>query len=254
MAVDMKTLAIVQARMGSTRLPGKVLLPLSGIPVIEHIVTRLRCCHTFKTIVVATSIDPSDDAIEQWCKQKRVAYYRGSLMDVLDRYYQAATAHQADAVVRITGDCPVIDPAIVDEVVLGFIAGGYDAFSLAGEFPDGLDCQVFSYSAIAKAWREATLPSEREHVGPYIEKNHPELFNVGGLNKFEGQGHHRWTLDEPRDYLFLQAVFDRLYREDYPFTSEEVLNLLENEPNLMQLNSSIIRNEGYLKSIRNETN
>lgn len=248
----MKVVAIVQARMGSTRLPGKVLLPLAGKPVLEHVVTRLRRCHTFKTVVLATSTDPSDDPIVRWCHQNDVSYYRGSLNDVLDRYYQAATAYQADAIVRITADCPAIDPHVVDEVVVGFLAGDYDAFSLAGEFPDGLDCQVFSYAAIARAWREATLPSEREHVGPYIEKTHPELFKTGGMIIFHNQGHHRWTLDEPRDYLFLQQVFERLFKESHVFTSEDVLRLLASEPELMRLNSGIIRNEGYIKSLYNE--
>lgn len=247
-----KVVAIVQARMGSTRLPGKVLLPLAGKPVLKHVTTRLQRCHTLNTVVVATSTDLTDDPIVVWCEQNDVLCYRGSLNDVLDRYYQAATAYQANPIVRITADCPAIDPDIVDKVVSGFLRGNYDAFSLAGEFPDGLDCQVFSYAAIEKAWREATLPSEREHVGPYIEKSHPELFKTGSIMMFHDQGHHRWTLDEPRDYLFLQAVFERLFKENHVFTSEDVLRLLANEPELMRLNTGIIRNEGYIKSLYNE--
>ncbi len=248
----MNIVAIIQARMTSSRLPNKVLKPLAGKPVLEHIVNRLKNCKTLNAIVVATSTDSSDDAIAAWCEATRVNCYRGSLNDVLDRYYQAATQYNADAVVRITGDCPVIDPEIVDEVVNGYLVGQWDSYSLAGDFPDGLDCQVFWYKALAKAWAEATLPSEREHVGPYIEKTHPDLFATGNLVKFQNLAHHRWTLDEPRDYAFLQEVFQRLYIEERPFLTRDILALLEREPHLSKINCDIVRNEGYLKSIRSE--
>lgn len=247
----MNVVAIIQARMSSTRLHGKVLMPLAGKPVLEHVVARIEQCKTIHKIVVATSVDSSDDAIENWCRTRGVACHRGSLHDVLDRYYQAAKACQADAIVRITADCPAIDPTIVDEVVQAYLDGGYEFYGLAGEFPDGLDCTVFALSAIERAWKEATLPSEREHVGPYIEK-HPELFKSGALKKFTGLGHHRWTLDEPRDHEFLQAVFTRLYREDGHFLAKDLLALLDAEPELAGINSSIIRNEGYLKSLQSD--
>ncbi len=248
----MNIVAIVQARMSSSRLPKKVLLPLAGKPVLAHVIERLQHCEMLNKIVVATSTDLSDDAIAKWCLQNNINYYRGSLLDVLDRYYQAALIYQADVIVRITADCPMIDPIIVDEVIEGFLAGNYDAYSLSGDFPDGLDCQVFRFDAIAKAWKDATLPSDREHVGPYIEKTHPELFRLSGLQKFTGLSHHRWTLDEPQDYDFLKAIFSKLYKKNKPFHAEDVLFLLGKEPKLMQINSGIIRNEGYLKSINSE--
>jgi len=247
----MNIVAIIQARMSSTRLFGKVLLPLAGIPVLAHVVSRIRACQTISKVVVATSTDQTDDAIQAWCDQAEVPSFRGSLEDVLDRYYQAARLFQADGVVRITADCPAVDPTIVDEVVAGFLAGGYDYYGLMGEFPDGLDCTVFAFPALERAWREAKLPSEREHVGPFLEK-HPELFKCGGLKKFTGLAHHRWTLDELRDYEFLQAIFSRLYSEGAPFLATEVLKLLKREPALMNLNRNIIRNEGYLKSLRED--
>lgn len=245
----MNVVAIIQARMSSTRLPGKVLMELAGKPVLEHVVSRIEACKTIQKIVVATSIDETDDAIEHWCRECDVVCYRGSLNDVLDRYYQAAVQNGADAIVRITADCPAIDPTIVDEVVSEYLAGGYEFFGLSGEFPDGLDCTVFSFPAIERAWKEAQLPSEREHVGPYIEK-HPELFKSGGLRKFVGLSHHRWTLDEPRDLEFLQAVFERLYQAEPPFLAADVLALLEVEPELLRINGSIVRNEGYIKSLQ----
>ncbi len=248
----MKVVAIIQARMSSVRLPNKVLLPLAGKPVLEHIVTRLKECKTLSEVIIATSTSKDDDAISAWCEANRIYCFRGSLEDVLDRYYKAATEVKASAIVRITADCPVIDPKLVDEIVTNFQAGDFDSFALAGDFPDGLDCQVFSYIALKKAWKEATLASDREHVGTYIEKTHPELFKLGGLEKFKGLSHYRWTLDEPSDYLFLQSVFDTLYSENEIFYTEDILALMEQEPHLMQINSGIIRNEGYLKAINSE--
>lgn len=244
----MKIVAIIQARMSSSRLPGKVLMPLAGEPVLWHVVNRIRNCKTIAEIVVATSIDKSDDVIEDWCQVEGVSCYRGSLNDVLDRYYQAALIYSADAVVRITADCPALDPTIVDEVVYNYLAGKYDYYGLTGDFPDGLDCTIFAFPALAKAWGNSTLPSEREHVGPYIEQR-PETFKNGGFIKFTGLSHHRWTLDEPRDYDFLQMVFSRLHQKNKIFLATDVLALLEKEPQLLEINSNIIRNEGYLKSL-----
>ena len=245
----MKVVAIIQARMSSSRLPGKVLMPLAGRPVLDHVVNRIRACRTVQDVWVATSTDETDDVIAHWCQEHGVNVYRGSLHDVLDRYHQAMLLSQADAVVRITADCPAIDPTIVDEVVDGFKAGGYEFYGLSGEFPDGLDCTVFARSALERAWREAKLPSEREHVGPYIEK-HPEWFKSGGLKKFSGLSHHRWTLDEPRDYQFLECVFERLGSLGRIFLARDVLDLLQREPALSEINQDIVRNEGYLKSLQ----
>ena len=245
----MRTVCIVQARMSSTRLPGKVLLPLAGREVLAHVLDRLAFCNTLDEVVVATSSDASDDVLAQWCRARGVGVFRGSLQDVLDRYYRCAIENKATAVVRITADCPALDPTLVDDVVRGFHAGGYDLYCLGGEFPDGLDCQVFSLSALERAWHEAALASEREHVGPYIV-NHPEWFHLGSLEKFKGLAHHRWTLDEPRDLVFLQSLFARLQRPDsQPFLTQDILDLLEQEPELLQTNKGIVRNEGLLKSV-----
>jgi spore coat polysaccharide biosynthesis protein SpsF len=249
----MKIVAIVQARMSSSRLPGKVLMDLAGKPVLAHVVDRLRLCKNIDSIVVATSTDESDSPIERWCQQYQVISYRGSLQDVLDRYVQAARLLQADVVVRITADCPAIDPVVVDEVIDGFLSADYAFYGLKGEFPDGLDCTVFAASALERAWREAKLLSEREHVGPYIEKN-PQLFKGGGLEKFQGLSHMRWTIDEPRDYDFLREIFSRLYKTNQPFFTEDILALLKREPELILLNANIIRNEGYLKSLQQYKN
>jgi spore coat polysaccharide biosynthesis protein SpsF len=245
----MRTVCIIQARMSSTRLPGKVLLPLAGQAVLAHVLERLFRCTTLSEVVVATSDDASDDVLAQWCIDQGVSVFRGSLNDVLDRYYQCALSHHAQAVVRITADCPALDSTLVDEVVQGFLAGSYDLFYLGGEFPDGLDCAVFSFFALQRAWCEAKLPSEREHVGPFVV-NHPELFHIGHIEKFKGMAYHRWTLDEPSDLVFLESVFERLQRPDgRPFLSQDLLDLLEREPELLRANEGIVRNEGLIRSL-----
>ncbi|HKZ02341.1 MAG TPA: glycosyltransferase family protein [Pyrinomonadaceae bacterium] len=247
----MPIVAIIQARLGSTRLPGKVLKPIAGKPVLWHLLDRLKYCKNLEQVIVATTTQKRDGAIEQFCSENSVFCYRGSEQDVLDRYYQAAKKFRADPIVRITGDCPVIDPTIVDEVMERYFDGGYDFCGLAGEFPNGLDCTMFSFAVLEDTWKNAELPSEREHVCPYMEK-HPEIYKNGRHEKFQGLSHHRWTLDEEADLLFLQQVFHRLYKPGSIFLTQDILNLLENEPRLMEINRGLVRDEGYMKSLKED--
>ena len=237
--------------MGSSRLPGKILKPLVGIPALLHVITRLRHSKNLDEIVVATTEEPEDNPVEEFCTRNAIRSFRGSEKDVLDRYYRAAIAFKADPIVRITADCPVIDPNIVDKVVAEFKQGGYDIYGLSGEFPDGLDCTVFSFQTLKTAWKEAKLVSEREHVCPYMEK-HPELFKIGGYKPFKKLQDHRWTLDEPDDYRFLTEIYSRLYHPEKIFLTEDILALLRQEPDLIKINQNIVRNEGYLKSLEQD--
>lgn len=234
--------------MGSTRLPGKVFMQLSGRPVLWHVVERLKHSKRLKGIVVATTSSPADDIICDFCKKNSIDVFRGSEADVLDRYYRCAKDYNADPVVRVTADCPVIDPEIVDEVIGGFFEGGYEVYSLGGEFPDGLDCECFSFSALEDAWKNATLPSEREHVGVFMQR-HPARYRIGVYERFKGLGHHRWTLDEESDYLFLTEVYNRLFSPERIFLTDDILKLLNEEPWIQKINSGITRNEGFLKSL-----
>ena len=224
------------------------MVSLVGKPVLWHVVDRLRFCRCLQSVVVATSTKVEDDEIEQWCCENWVQCFRGSPLDVLDRYYQAAVFYQAKAIVRITADCPVIDPCVVDELIKEFMSGTFDIYGMGGEFPDGLDCEVFSFHMLETAWSQATLASEREHVTPYMYKQKNQ-FRIGHFAKFQGLQHHRWTLDEPADLKFLEAVFHHLYKEDRPFATQDILALLEQCPELYRINQGIVRNEGYLRSL-----
>ncbi len=247
----MKIVAIIQARMSSSRLPGKVLMNLSGEPVLGHIVNRLKTSKYIHQIVVATSIENSDNPIEEFCTNNKINVYRGSLNDVLDRYYQASKKYNADGILRITADCPVVDPEIVDIIISSFLETQCDLCGLSGEFPDGLDCSVFSFKAIEKAWNEAKLASEREHVGPYIEKN-PDIFKIVPVKIFDNLGHLRWTLDTQDDYLLLKEIYNKLFKEKKVFLTQDILDMLQKNPYLTSINDKIIRNEGYLKSLEND--
>lgn len=247
----MKIVAIVQARMSSSRLPGKVMMELVNKPVLAHIVERLSYCKMIKNIVVATTNETCDDIVKDYCVNNKIDCYRGNLEDVLDRYYHAAKTFDADPIVRITCDCPVIDPVVVDAVITGYLSGEYDCYGLGGKFPDGLDCTVYSFFALEKAWKEAKLKSEREHVGPYIENN-PHLFKNGSLELFQNLEQYRWTLDVSNDYELLNKIFNALYRTDKPFLTHEILKFMQSNPHLLLINNKVVRNEGYLKSLQED--
>lgn len=242
--------AIIQARTGSTRLPNKVLLPLMGKPMLAHVIERVQASQKVDQIILATTTHESDDALAGLADSLGVACYRGSENDVLDRYYQAAKLHQASVVVRITGDCPVIDPAVIDRTIGLFQSDNYAYVNnfLHRTYPDGLDTEVFTFAALETAWQEANLPSEREHVTPYLYK-HPEKFPQAGLVQAPDLSHFRWTVDEPVDFEFIQAVYAGLYAQNPLFDMHAITAFLEQNPELVKLNQAIPTNEGYEKSL-----
>lgn len=244
-----RVVAIVQARMSSRRLPGKVMLPLAGKPVLWHVVSRARLIRGVHEIVVATSEDSSDDLISAWCENNSVPCFRGSLDDVLERYVACAEQYEADVVVRITGDCPLIDPETSSLVVHEFLSSSADFASLAGSFPDGLDTQLFSLDSLRIASQATHIKSDREHVGPYIERN-PARFNIVEVNRFSGLGHLRLTLDEMEDYLLLIELFDKHGAESMSFS--QVKHVLDRFPELQRINRAIPRNEGFAVSLEND--
>jgi spore coat polysaccharide biosynthesis protein SpsF len=249
----MPPVAIVQARVGSTRLPGKVLLPLAGKPVLFHVVDRLRRVKALAEVVVATTDLPADDPIRSLCRDEGIRCFSGSENDVLDRYVQAARRFGADPVVRITSDCPLIDPAIVGRALDLFVSahGELAYVGFDGSFPDGLDVEVVARVALETAWREAQLSSEREHVTPFIWKQ-PKRFPQDRIRNDTDLSDQRWTVDEPEDYALLQAIFEALYEPGRPFGMAEVLSFLNSNPGLRRINQGIGRNEGYAKSLRED--
>jgi len=240
--------AIIQARLGSARLPGKVLADLGGAPLIARMIERVRAARTIVRVVVATPAGPADAPLRKVVEGLGVACFTGSEDDVLARFAAAATAFGADPIVRLTADCPLIDPALVDRCVERFLAGPCDYVALGGTFPDGLDTEVVAAEALARAHAEARLPSEREHVTPYIWK-HPARFRCAAVEFPEPAGEQRWTVDEPRDLEFVRAVYARLHRPGHVFGWREVLALLAREPALLRLNAGIERNAGYRRSL-----
>lgn len=249
-----KVVAIVQARIGSTRLSGKVLAEIVGYPMLWHVVNRVRMAHSVDQVIVATTTEPVDDVVAQFCAESGIECFRGSENNVLDRFYRAAKSYEADVVVRITADCPLIDPQVVDKVVSTYLKGeaDYVTNTLRYTYPDGLDTEVFSCAALEVAWREARLPTEREHVTPYIRRS--GRFRVQNVeNEVDLSARNlRWTVDEAADLEFVRTVFERLGQKGRPFGLSEILQLVDREPSLLEMNKGLIRNEGYYRSLAGE--
>lgn len=224
--------------MGSTRLPGKVLMDLQGQTVLARVTGRLRCAASLDEVVVATSVAAADAGIERECERLGVRVFRGNESDVLERYREAAARFQADAVVRITADCPLVDPGVVNDVVEAFKAHAPDYASnvLVRTYPRGLDTEVFSREALERAAAEATQPYQREHVTPYFYE-HPLRFRLHPVTGPRDVSVMRWTLDTADDLRFLRAIYARLPEGTSPWT--EVLRILEQEPGLAALNAGV---------------
>ena len=236
----MTTLLIVQARMTSTRLPGKVLLPLAGEPMLTRLIERLRRVEQSDGIVIATTANASDDPIAALCAQLGVPCHRGSEHDVLSRYADAARLHGADVVVRITSDCPLIHPALVDQVIAAYEEGDSDYVSnmLPPTWPYGMAVEVFSAAALQQAHAEATQAAEREHVTPFLYW-HPERYRLRNVASPVDLSHHRWTVDTPEDYELVRRLFETLHPINPEFTQDHILTLLDAHPDWMTLNQHV---------------
>lgn len=243
-------LGILQARVSSSRLPGKVLKPLLGVPMLLRQLDRLRKVRKISRLLVATSIDSSDNLIEDLCEEQGISYFRGSLNDVLDRFYQVGRAYSPEHIVRLTADCPLADPSLIDDVINFYVDGNFDYVSNCGQatFPDGLDVEVFRFSCLELAWQEATLPSQREHVTPFIYQQ-PSRFNLGDYKSPINLSHLRWTVDEPKDFELVTKIYESLYPINPDFATQDILNFLKMNPELINYNTLYQRNEGLKKSL-----
>jgi len=241
--VSLKTIAIVQARMGSMRFPKKVMRPICGTPMIGLLLQRLSRALRIDVIVLATSEDTRNDSLAQYAAELGYAVFRGSETDVLDRYYRAAKQHAADVVVRVTGDCPLIDPVVVDDVIAAFLSSGADYASNVAPptYPNGLDTEVFSFQALETAWHQAKADREREHVTPYIRES--GQFTQENVAIATDESNERWTVDEPADFEVVQKVFEHFHpRVDFDW--REILALRVERPEWFEANRHLSRNEG----------
>jgi len=240
--LDNKVVAIVQARMGSTRLPGKVLKDLKGKPVLEHLIERLRQSSLIAELVIATTESAADDQIVQLVRNCGVRYYRGSENDVLARYYYAAKEIKADTVVRITSDCPLIDPFIIDDMIRFYQENDYSIVTNGGNdleqrtFPRGLDVEVFSFQGLERAFRNAPEKYQREHVTPYIYENAESVYYFKNGTDYSN---HRWTLDTEEDYELLRELYRILYKGKHDFYFKDILKVFEQFPDLVKINRHV---------------
>lgn len=243
MSTEQRIVAIIQARMGSSRLPGKVLLPIEGRPMLEWVVRRASRASLVNQVMVATTKDPADDPLAAWCAENQIACFRGSLYDVLDRFYQAARSVQADVVVRITADCPFLDPQLVDDTIRAFLASGVDFAAnrlpppWRRTYPIGLDTEVASFSALERAWREARETYEREHVMPYLYDSEGR-FKTLLLQHETDCGSYRWTVDTPQDLEAARRIAAAFGGRD-DFSWLDVLALVQQHPELSAINSGV---------------
>jgi glutamate-1-semialdehyde 2,1-aminomutase/spore coat polysaccharide biosynthesis protein SpsF len=242
-------LALIQARMGSSRFPGKVLQELAGHPMLWHVVRRVRGATTIDKVVIATTDRVVDDPIAEFCELEGIDCFRGNEQDVLDRFYRAAKANDADVVVRITADCPLIDPAVIDKVVARFAQGNCDYVcnTVPYTYPDGLDTEVFSFSVLEEAWHQASKPSEREHVTPYLRTGKFRTANVQSETPVSPDK-YRWTVDHPADLEFVRKVY-AAFSQNGDFGFRDVFDLLKERPDLATIQAETITNEGYYKSL-----
>ncbi|MEC2057796.1 glycosyltransferase family protein [Peribacillus psychrosaccharolyticus] len=237
----MKIVAIIQARMGSTRLPGKVMKEVLGKSLLEYQIERVRRSQSIQNLIVATTQRETEQPIIDLCEKVKVPCYRGAEEDVLERFYEAAIHYEADAVVRLTSDCPLIDPLIIDKVVNEFRnSTRYDYVSntIKRTYPRGFDIEVFSMDALKQCHRETTNAGYREHVTPYLYK-HPERFIIGQVTHSSSLQHHRLTVDTEEDLLLVRLIIEHLYKKNQSFSLEDILYLLQKNPKWNLLNSHV---------------
>jgi spore coat polysaccharide biosynthesis protein SpsF len=255
-----RVVAIIQGRMSSSRLPGKILADITGQPMLQRVFIRTSRADTVTETIFATTTDPSDDPVAEYCDFSGIPFTRGSLYDVLDRYYQTAKQAKADVVVRVTADCPIIDPTLIDDVV-NTVASDRSTVDFAANrlpppwnrtYPIGLDTEVCTFAVLERAWKAAKEPQHREHVMPYFYERvdlatvnrqlqtgvSPRGFNIALLHHTTDFGDYRWTVDTPEDLEFIRQVYSRFKGRD-DFSWKEVLDLVHNEPDLAKINSGV---------------
>lgn len=242
---------VIQARMGSSRLLGKVLLKLADRSVLDYVIDQVKHCNLVNKIIIATTDLSEDDIIVRNSEQNAVEYFRGHATDVLDRYYQCAKKYTLSTIVRITSDCPLIDPQVVDNAIRAYNEDPCDYLSnnKPRTFPYGLDVEVFSFNALEYAWKNARLPSEREHVTSFIYK-HPDKFRIRNMKLDGDYSMLRLTIDRINDYRLIGLVVSKIKKR--PILLDDILDLYRKEPSLFEMNRDYVTDEGYLKSLKED--
>jgi len=258
-----KFVAIIQARMESTRFPNKVLSLIDDQPLLFYVIRQTLASKVIDDVIVATSTKQSDDKIVEFCKKNNINYFRGSETNVLDRYYQCAKKFHFDTIIRITADCPLVDPSIINSVFKKFKENDFDYISTTIEFknhkwvdsscnfPPGLAVEIAKFSALEQAWKEAKKPSEIEHVFPYVQFN-PEKFKLGNFVNSSNLSNIRCTVDYPEDLIFVKEVYSRIPKEKQFVTMNDIVNIIEKNPELLTINNSYAFDEGIQKSYKED--
>lgn len=249
-AIQPKTVAIIQARMGSTRLPGKTLSMIGEKPLLAHIIERIKASQLIDEIVVSTTKCTSDYPIILLAKKCGVMHFKGSEIDVLDRFYNTAKKFNAEIILRVTADNPFVDPEVIDEILRHLINNpglDYASNTIEPTYPDGINIEAFNFNVLETAWHEAELTSEREHVTPFIWKN-PKRFNIFSVKSNVDLSRLRWTIDYYEDLCFAREIYSRLSYKGI-FLMQDILQILKAEPELIEINGHIERNIGYKLSL-----
>lgn len=257
---DTKVVTVIQARLGSSRLPKKVLFSIKGKPLLLRMVERVEAAKLTGEIVVATSAESEDDPVEEICNKYNLEVYRGDLHDLLDRHYMVSKKYNADAVVKIPSDCPLIDPLVIDKVIKHYLDNRtrYDYVSNLhpATYPDGNDVEIMSFKTLEEAWQKATKDFEREHTTPYIWEN-KDKFKIGNVEWETGLDYssiHRWTIDYEEDYLFIRTVYEELYDNNPNFGLNDILNLVKEKPYIHDINKKHLGKywyENHLNELQN---
>jgi spore coat polysaccharide biosynthesis protein SpsF len=245
---------IIQARMGSSRLPGKTLMKLDEkMSTLNFVINQISFSTLIDKIIIATTNLKEDDVIETECKELQIECYRGHPADVLDRYYNCAKKFHIDTIVRITADCPLIDPQITDNLIMEFNTKNFDYITntLDRTFPHGMDVEIFSYEVLEKTWKDAKLPSEREHVTPFIQKNKKNM-KLHNIKNPKNLSHIRITLDYKEDLEIITKIISRINKR--PILIQDILDIISGQPDLLKINQHITQNEGMLKSLNKDKN
>ncbi|GAA3351015.1 glycosyltransferase family protein [Deinococcus persicinus] len=236
----MRIVAIIQARMGSTRLPGKILKKVNGRPLLSYQLERLQQSNHINDLVIATTLNEKDDLIVEFCKKNNILWFRGSEKDVLARYYETAKTFKADAIVRITSDCPIIDVQVVDKTIQYFVDNNYEYVSNTVDrtYPRGLDTEAFTFEVLEKAYKEAVMERDREHVTAYFYTN-PDVFKISSVRNETDYSKYRWTVDTEEDFQLIKNIIEKLYNDNPNFTFHDTVKLMEANPDWFYINAHI---------------